>query len=255
MQFALERAKHSGEWTAHLLNPLRFLAAQLAACLLALLLCWLAGARRRAALPAAARANGGFCCCRGFCAVAHCLGALRRFLAGGFARCGGAAMPAFLPLFWFFFYMPAPRGGRRVFARAVLAVALAALLAAASVNFFAPFVAERGKRVHTPGRALGEGVERLWRGHFANLPLQYVVGNKHTAAAAAFYAPSRPSAILGEDWQKNFWATPKQVAAAGGVFVWVVDDGKRQNARPPGFAAQFRAVGAARALTPARNMG
>ena len=239
LQFALERAGEARQWTSHIVHPLRFGAAQLGAAAPALLLIFLARGKTGGGPSRAPDANRMFVWTAAFGPLALAL-ALSALGGWRFKSMWGAAMISFIPLWALAQTLPHPRGlnWRRWQIGAASAAALAALIAA-GINVGGPHWSGRGKRIHYPAEEIADYAESQWRARHPQFPLRFAAGGMHIASLVSFYAPSRPSAILDGDWEDSFWATPQDFAAAGGVIVWTINDGKRTDIPPPDFAADY----------------
>ena len=244
IRYASESVGDAKKWTHHIAYPLRFGAAQLGAVFPALLLIFLARGKlmnrnTNANAFGAADVNHIFILIVAFGPLALAL-ALSAFGGWRFKSMWGAAMISFIPLWALLWATPYTRelNWRRWQIGAVSMAALAALVAA-GINVGGPHWSGRGKRIHYPAEEIADYAESQWRARHPQSPLRFAAGAKHIASLVSFYAPSRPSAILDGDWEDSFWATPEDFAAAGGLIVWTINDGKRTNIPPPDFAADY----------------
>lgn len=246
LRFAMSRAGNAENWVAHLLQPLRFFAAQAGAFLLAAILCAVALTGGNSAADADATASTPPDKTRRSFLFAVAFGPLllALFISLIFGlrlrSMWGAAMLTFVPL-WVFVAFPRPLRWRRWVA-AFAVVAVVAPLSAVAIQSGAPFFNGRGKRIHYPGAEIAAKAEELWRAAHPAAPLCYVAGPKHIASLTAFYAAPRLSAVLDGDWQKSFWTTRDEFRKYGGIIVWAADNGRRQ-AAPPAYAAELANVG------------
>lgn len=244
LQFAVSRAATAKAWSDHMIYPLRFLAAQTAAVMLALALCWRAlnGPGKLAAVTAVkAGGNAPSPCQRRFVFVAAFAPLLLALLISAvfglrFKSMWGAAMLTFIPLFIVVLSPPPVRW--RQWQIALAATAAFALFAATAINVGAPFFTKRGKRVHYPAAAIAAKVDLEWQRRHPDFPLRYVIGKKHIASLISFYSPARPAAVIDANWQ-NLEAKQDDFARSGGVIAWIVNDGNRSRNRLPEFATAF----------------
>ena len=245
LQFALDRAGDARKWTHHIVHPLRFGAAQLGAVLPALLLIFLArGKLMNGNANASANAFGAADANRVFILIAAFgpLGlALLLSAVGGwrFKSMWGAAMISFIPLWALWAFSGARELHWRRWRIGTVSIAALAALVVAGINVGSPYWSGRGKRIHYPAEEIAAYVESEWRARHPDSPLRFAAGPMHMASLVSFYAPSRPSAILGGDWADSFWATPEDFARDGGAIVWTINDGKRTDIPPPEFAADY----------------
>ncbi len=242
LRFALARADGgTKEWIHHIAYPLRFAIAQAGAVLPALLLCILAIGKKHGGDSVPGHVTGNKTD-RGFVAVAAFAPLLLALLisaVGGwrFRSMWGAAMVSFIPLWLLMVFSTRELRPRRALTGA-LSIAALTLAVVTLINMGGPYQSGYGKRIHWPGHEIGQHLEAEWRAAF-DAPLRFVAGPKHIAALVSFYAPSRPSAILDGDWEKNFRVTPDEFALCGGIIVWAVHDGKKEDIPPPAFAGDY----------------
>ena len=278
-KFAVGRAKEADTLMHHLLYPLRFILAQCAALLFAVVLCRVAlssasshlskgetvlsthtsaevcqtgafhlwkGETRKGEWTGETRNVRGFVFIVAFAPLllAVCISAL-----GGwkFQSHWGAAMLSFMPLAVMtlarHYQLFLPR-----FVKSAAAMAALSLIVLVCINLFASHFTGRGKRIHYPGAQIGKAVEQAWAARHAGKPLIAVVGAKHIASLVSFYAPSRPRVVDDNaNWNLSYGVSREVFEHSGGVIVWMINDGKRKNTPAPAYAGEWLNNGASRA--------
>lgn len=221
-----------GDWTDHVLNPLSFLGETVAVALPAVVLVLLLGRPR----PRRGDGADAFLLAVGLGPVATTALVSALF---GFELRSMWSTPLFLLLGPMLVAWLAPdptRAGVRRFAAgwsvlfAVAAVAYVAMMVAG------PYVTDRGKRGHFPGRPLALALSSAWEEHHGT-PLPVVVGDEWLAGVVAWYAPSRPSTYIDADPRVAPWLDDAAVAEEGGVVVW--GGGRRGEPAGPLAASPF----------------
>ena len=101
-----------------------------------------------------------------------------------------------------------------------------------------PYVIDRPKRVHFPGRALAERVEAAWRDRFAQ-PLPIVVGTKWIAGNVAAYDKARPQVYLDADPARAPWLDDATVNRVGGAAVWKRQTSEGAASAPDSWQKRF----------------
>jgi len=216
--YGVRRAGGAGHaWLDHLINPARFLLAQLAACgaLVWLMLVWKPSRRR--ADPRDHRAFLLFMTIGpvGVLAALSLVTALglRSMWATPMLLTTGACALAFFDVGF-----PAVKR-RDGIIWSVLIITLPVLVYAGTSELTMR-LRDKPKRVNYPGRAIAAGVSRAWREH-TDRPLLTVIGNEWDAGLVGWYAPERPSVYIGADETRAPWANDALVRTTGGVIVWV----------------------------------
>lgn len=205
----------------HLVNPLFFLGAQIAAVGGIPLLCASVYGWRRPVVPA----TGDRRFHRDFLA-AIVLGppalALAASLATGMRMVPvwGSPMWTFAGLLLWILFEPAGSDAdlRRLMRRSAAcgAVMLAAFIGAKTMH---GEIAGRVTRVQYPGRHLATEIERRWRA-VSDAPLEVVGGDGWLAGIVAYYHPRRPHVYPDLEPALAPWTGDAQLRGAGGVLVW-----------------------------------
>ena len=235
LDFAMERARQAVEWWQLAAFPAYFVLAQILACCVSLILCRLAVGRWRRGkqtLPPSINYVATITFAPLLLAVLISAVMMLRFKSAW-----GAAMCSFVPL-WFVM----SRGGPinvHLWLRGLLSVAALSLTAHLLIFSAAPFITGKAKRVHYPAQQIAAHLDEEWERRFPAHPLKFVIGDKHAATMVSYYSQWRPSAVINNDWQKTFWASPDELAKAGAVIVWMVDNGKKRQEQPPIFAKNY----------------
>ncbi len=242
-RFAVSRAGEASSAVHHIVYPARFLLAQCGALLPALVLCRLATEKTiNQKNTATTKASFRFVMIMALSPLllAVCISAL-----GGwrFRSHWGAPMLSIIPLAFLIFTNIWHEYGinLRRFIKSAAAVATMSVIIVIAINTAAPFVKERGKRIHYPGAQIGKAVDALWQAQNADdaKPLKAVIGSLHLASLVSFYAPSRPRAIINGNWNLSYGATKNQFRQTGGAIIWTINDGKTKDAKMPDYAKTY----------------
>ncbi len=222
--YALERTRGEATWSEHLVNPMKFLGAQMLAVAPAVVVALLLTGKRFK--PRTLDEGRRFA--RDFL-LAAVLGPLALILAISVLK--GAHVRSMLgaPLFTLggvllLLAMEARdtvRINRQVAGRcAAISVVLAAALSVANVA--GPYVSGKPRRIHFPGEPLARELQQRWqRSHAKDRKEIPVVGGPWWVAAnAAFHLPGRPPVYCDLDPSKSPWLDDRELLAKGGVLVW-----------------------------------
>jgi len=218
---------------AHLIYPVKFVAAQALACAPALLLL-LSGSAKLTLARDPLAPDGTTLTRRALrraedrlwiwlCALAPVgVMALYALLTGARLRSmWGAPMVLGVPLLLATLarFDPArPRGRAIVTTWAILTGA--ALGAYAIDNAVAPAFTRDAKRTNFPGRALAENIEGEWTKRHPDEPLPIVIGDEWHAGNVSWYGASRASVYIHADPQRAFWLSDDAVRRRGAMAVW-----------------------------------
>jgi 4-amino-4-deoxy-L-arabinose transferase-like glycosyltransferase len=202
--------EHPG-WSAHLLNPLRFLLAQAAHLVLPLLLLWLLA---RPAWQAGSDASrryllfAGLGPLLGFLVISALTGMRLRSM-------WGTPLLAIAGLYLVYHLLPPAATWR--WRRFALGWGLAAALF--PLAYALAYQADPSKRTHYPGRELARQFEAYWEARFQR-PLSIVIGDEWFAGNVGWYAVARPSVYLEVDPAIATWVDDVRVRAHGALLVW-----------------------------------
>jgi len=219
LTYGVRRAGGSShEWMNHLVHPVKFIGAQLAAAAVVgwLLLVWKPSRRAREESDARARTFL-------LLMTVGPIGALAALsLATGFELRSMWATPMLLALapcamaLLDVRYPSIKRIDGTVWAVVVI---VAPVLAYAGTSALTMGFRDKPKRVNYPGPALGAEVERLWRERTGE-PLLVVVGSEWEGGLVGWYASDRPSVYIGASETRAQWCNDDLVRSTGGMIVW-----------------------------------
>jgi 4-amino-4-deoxy-L-arabinose transferase-like glycosyltransferase len=239
--FPFERAPGPSHWYDHLLNPLRFAAAQFGDAAAALLAIALLARRRPAGAPAIPRTAALPPEQRDWLATMTWapfgLAVAASLLLGLHLKdMWGYPMWCFIGLF-LLAELPGPcsREGRRRFLVAFCVVLIATPLVFAAQQIAGGRFLRKPLRSAFPGRELAAVVERRWHA-LTGRPLAIVGGDVWLAGSVAFYGIDRPSVFIDADPTRSPWISPQALAQGGAVLIWSATD------PPPRWLAQFPAA-------------
>jgi 4-amino-4-deoxy-L-arabinose transferase-like glycosyltransferase len=237
--YFLNRSQSGGQLSEHLVNPAKFLGAQLMA----------VGPIGLMALPVL----GGRWRCRSWTdshlrlqrdfLLAMVLGPpglilLASLVTGMHVRSmWGAALWTYAGVLILFL---CPVEGNTKCLRRVVPVCLAiSLVFAAGLsvrNVASPYLRGKGSRIHFPGRQLAVEVQRRWSARYAGSP-RIVAGPMWLAGNIAFYGPRRASIYIDLDRRSSPWIDDDRLLREGGVVVW--DLPRHQHAVPRRLSRRF----------------
>ena len=124
--------------------------------------------------------------------------------------------------------------GRTLGACVVVSVIMSTALAVRNVA--SPHVAQRGSRIHFPGRELAIAVEQAWNQRDYGA-LRSVGGTWWTAGNVGFYGQRRYSVYGSLSPRQSPWLSDKEFHRTGGVIVWQV--GKELDYEPKKLRQHF----------------
>ncbi len=113
-------------------------------------------------------------------------------------------------------------GTERVYRRVSLAssvVGAAFALLFVVIGISGPFVRGRAARIHFPGQALADEVERRWQS-VSSEPLEIIAGDWWEAGNVALYSRARPSVFINLTSHYSPWTSDDDLATRGGAIVW-----------------------------------
>lgn len=240
-RFAISRATEASSIIHHITYPARFLLAQCGALSIAVFLCLLANDKTKTEPNQKTTLASFF-----FIMIMATLPVL--VAVGVSATTGlrfrshwGAPMLSFLPLALVVYTSIWHEYGinLRRFVKGAGAVAAMSIIIVIAINTAAPFVKERGKRIHYPGEQIGKRLDALWQEQNPGKPLTAVVGSLHLASLVSFYAPSRPRAVINGNWSLSYGVPREEFQKTGGIIIWTITDGKTTNTPAPDYAKAY----------------
>ena len=229
LSYFLERSENSGQWTDHVINPLRFFLSQLVAVGPMVLVAWPLVKSWRLQRPE----NDWRRFQRDFL-LSMVLGPPSLILLASLGTgvvirsMWGTALWTYagLLLFSVVSLHEAMSQFRVVARRCVLATTIFSL-GLIFHDVVLPHQRGEGSRVHYPGKQLAAEVERRWQSR-SDQPLQVVAGSWWPAANVAFYGKHRPSVYADLDRRKSPWTSDAQLRRTGGVILWQMGHEKNQ---------------------------
>lgn len=227
-RYAAARSVEASGWASHILNPLNFVAGQIAnhaAMLLALLAGFtlararLASISLREKLPRFTDSDTLFLFW--FALVPLTVLLLASAITGNeFKQMWG--MPMFpLSGILALHLLDIPQGWthpKRAFAIAIAAhiVAIVALIGQATLE---PYLKHKSTRLHFPGKEIAETLTDEWH-QKTGKPLTTVAGDMWSAAHLTLFSPDRPSMLLDLDYDISPWIDREAAEKAGILIVW-----------------------------------
>ncbi|MDX2028730.1 MAG: glycosyltransferase family 39 protein [Alphaproteobacteria bacterium] len=132
----------------------------------------------------------------------------------------GTSFWNFAGLWAVFFFRPAftPKT-LRFFVQGWLLIFATGLAVFAAADGLGPYITQKAKRFHFPGRILAETVSQIWHERYQT-PLRYVIGDVWVAGNVAYYAPDRPHVLIRANYDFSPWVRPEDIKRDGGVVVW-----------------------------------
>jgi len=237
--FPLQRAAHPTTLWDHLVNPLRFLSAQVldvAAALLLLASFLIPRGGEIALRPLQiARSDRRFLCIIAFGPIGLSLG-LEALSGMRFLDMWGTPMWDFigLAIIAAASVRPVTIDALRGFGAVWCVVFALAVVSKAEADIADPAMTGRGGRHQFPAGAMASAISSAWHQRTNGRPLDVVVGSSWYGGLLTVYAPDHPSLMIDGEWWKSPWITPARIERQGAVLIWSADGGE-----PAGMAANF----------------
>ena len=226
--YATGRTRPLVGFTAHIIGPLKFLAAQIGAQGGMLLVILLGGAvlpydRRRGQQPVSFAANTPLA--RRYLLWVALVPVLfvtflSLVLGMKFRSMWGAPMFSFSALALMAVMKPFLFRERFGFMAACWLILQSGVVATVvGMGTIGSFYSKKPLRTDYPGRDIGQYFSQLWR-QKTGLPLRYVDGDEWIGDNISWYAPERPSHIARGNPQARPWMDQKDIACKGVLIVW-----------------------------------